>query len=78
MENTLDFQTLFPKGMSSMWRATMFIHTLHVRARLRDPGPEELEVSLVPRRIRGKRPAEEPAVVISQTQVTDFEVEDPV
>ena len=41
----------------------MFIHTLHVRARLHDPGPpaEELEVSLVPRRIRGKRPPEEPA-----------------
>ena len=47
----------------------MFIHTLHVRARLHDPGPpaEELELSLVPRRIRGKRPPEEPAVVISQT-----------
>ena len=58
----------------------MFIHTLHVRARLHDPGPpaQELEVSLVPRRIRRKQPAEEPAVVISQTQVGCMVVEGPI
>ena len=54
----------------------MFIRTLHVRARLHVPGQtEELEVSLVPRRTRGKQRA---AVVISQTQVANFEVEDPI
>ena len=58
----------------------MFIHTMHVRARLHDPGPpaKELEVSLVPRRIWGKRPPEEPAVVIFQASPSDIEVADPV
>ena len=50
----------------------MFIHTLHVRA-----PAEELEVSFVPRRIRGKQPAEEPAVVISQARPVNFEEEEP-
>ena len=45
----------------------MFFHTLHVRPHLVDPGPpeEELTVDLVPRRIRGKRPAD--AVVAELT-----------
>ena len=53
----------------------MFIHTAHVRARLHDPGPpvEELEVSLIPRRVRGKSPAVPPAVVVAQSQVDNVQ-----
>ena len=59
---------------------SMFIHTAHVRARLRDPGPpvEELEVSLIPRRVRGKSPAVPPAVVVAQSQVDDVHTTDPL
>ena len=58
----------------------MFIHTAHVRARLHDPGPpvEELEVSLIPRRVRGKSPAVPPAVVVAQSQVDNVQATDPL